>query len=333
EINVEDMIKEEDMVVLVSKLGYIKRIAASQYKSQGRGGKGSFSANLVEDDYISQIFIASTHDNIMFITNEGKAYWIKAHEIPEASKTSRGAHIKSLLSVSADEEITTIVAVKEFSETQYVLMATSNGVVKKTALSDFSNAKAKGIIAIKLDEGDKLICAILTQGKDDVFLISRRGKALRISEEDVRAMGRASRGTKGMKLAEGDEISAAVRVEKDKGIMLVTEKGYGKRITVDDFKPHGRGTGGQRCYGNTEERGEIIGALSVAENDEVLCITSQGKTLRVAVNTIKEQGAGSSGVTLVKIESPDYLVGVDRVAEEDEEAEGTAEIKNSEDSE
>ena len=333
EINVEDMIKEEDMVVLVSKLGYIKRIAASQYKSQGRGGKGSFSANLVEDDYISQIFIASTHDNIMFITNEGKAYWIKAHEIPEASKTSRGAHIKSLLSVSADEEITTIVAVKEFSETQYVLMATSNGVVKKTALSDFSNAKAKGIIAIKLDEGDKLICAILTQGKDDVFLISRRGKALRISEEDVRVMGRASRGTKGMKLAEGDEISAAVRVEKEKGIMLVTEKGYGKRITVDDFRPHGRGTGGQRCYGNTEERGEIIGALSVAENDEVLCMTSQGKTLRVAVNTIKEQGAGSSGVTLVKIESPDYLVGVDRVAEDDDEVEGTAEIKKSDDSE
>ncbi len=330
EINVEDMIKEEDMVVLVSKLGYIKRIAASQYKSQGRGGKGSISANLVEDDYISQIFIASTHDNIMFITNEGKAYWIKAHEIPEASKSSRGAHIKSLLSVSADEEITTIVAVKEFSETQYVLMATSNGVVKKTALSDFSNAKAKGIIAIKLDEGDKLICAILTQGKDDVFLISRRGKALRISEEDVRVMGRASRGTKGMKLAEGDEISAAVRVEKDKGIMLVTEKGYGKRITVEDFKPHGRGTGGQRCYGNTEERGEIIGALSVAADDEVLCITSQGKTLRVAVNTIKEQGAGSSGVTLVKIESPDYLVGVDRVAEDDEEEEVTAEAEKPE---
>jgi len=319
EINVEDMIKEEDMVVLVSKLGYIKRIAASQYKSQGRGGKGSISANLVEDDYISQIFIASTHDNIMFITNEGKAYWIKAHEIPEASKTSRGAHIKSLLSVSADEEITTIVAVKEFSETQYVLMATSNGVVKKTALSDFANAKAKGIIAIKLDEGDKLICAILTEGKDDVFLISRRGKALRISEEDVRVMGRASRGTKGMKLAEGDEISAAVRVEKERSIMLVTEKGYGKRITVEDFKPHGRGTGGQRCYGNTEERGEIIGALSVAEDDEVLCMTSQGKTLRVAVNTIKEQGAGSSGVTLVKVESPDYLVGIDRVAEDDDD--------------
>lgn len=324
QINVEDMIKEEDMVVLVSKLGYIKRIAASQYKSQGRGGKGSVSANLVEDDYISQIFIASTHDNIMFITNEGKAYWIKAHEIPEASKTSRGAHIKSLLAVSADEEITTIVAVKEFSETQYVLMATSNGIVKKSALSDFSNAKAKGILAIKLDEGDKLISAILTQGKDDVFLISRRGKALRISEEDVRVMGRASRGTKGMKLAEGDEISAAVRVEKDKSIMLVTEKGYGKRIIVEDFKPHGRGTGGQRCYGNTEEKGEIIGALSVSADDEVLCITSQGKTLRVPASTIKEQGAGSSGVTLVKIESPDYLVGVDRVQDDDDDEPASA---------
>ena len=151
EINVEDMIKEEDVVILVSKLGYIKRLAATQYKSQGRGGKGSFSANLVEDDYINQIFIASTHDCIMFITNEGKAYWIKVHEIPEASKASRGSHIKSLLAVSADEEITTTVTVKEFSGDNYVLMATTNGVVKKTALSDFANAKTKGVIAIKLD--------------------------------------------------------------------------------------------------------------------------------------------------------------------------------------
>ncbi len=160
EINVEDMIKQEDVVILVSKLGYIKRLAATQYKSQGRGGKGSFSANLVEDDYINQIFIASTHDCIMFITNEGKAYWIKVHEIPEASKMSRGSHIKSLLAVSADEEITTTVTVKEFSGDNYVLMATTNGVVKKTALSDFANAKTKGVIAIKLDGGDKLVSAI-----------------------------------------------------------------------------------------------------------------------------------------------------------------------------
>ena len=323
EINVEDMIKQEDVVILVSKLGYIKRLAATQYKSQGRGGKGSFSANLVEDDYINQIFIASTHDCIMFITNEGKAYWIKVHEIPEASKMSRGSHIKSLLAVSADEEITTTVTVKEFAGDNYVLMATTNGVVKKTALSDFANAKTKGVIAIKLDGGDKLVSAILTVGKNDVFFVSRRGKALRISEDDVRPMGRASRGTRGMKLAEGDEIAAAVRAEAGKSIMLVTEKGFGKRINPEDFKSHGRGTGGQRCYGNTEERGEIIGALAVADGDEVLCITSQGKTLRVAAGDIKEQGASSTGVTVVKVDAPDYLVGIDRVADEEAEKDDT----------
>lgn len=323
EINVEDMIKQEDVVILVSKLGYIKRLAATQYKSQGRGGKGSFSANLVEDDYINQIFIASTHDCIMFITNEGKAYWIKVHEIPEASKASRGSHIKSLLAVSADEEITTTVTVKEFGGDNYVLMATTNGVVKKTALSDFANAKTKGVIAIKLDGGDKLVSAILTVGKNDVFFVSRRGKALRISEDDVRPMGRASRGTRGMKLAEGDEIAAAVRAEAGKSIMLVTEKGFGKRINPEDFKSHGRGTGGQRCYGNTEERGEIIGALAVADGDEVLCITSQGKTLRVAAGDIKEQGASSTGVSVVKVDAPDYLVGIDRVADEEADKDDT----------
>ncbi|MBR7064278.1 MAG: DNA topoisomerase (ATP-hydrolyzing) subunit A [Treponema sp.] len=321
EINIEDMIKEEDVVILVSKMGYIKRLAATQYKSQGRGGKGSFSANLVEDDYINQIFIASTHDYILFISSEGKAYWVKVHEIPEASKASRGSHIKSLLAVSADEEITTTVTVKEFSEEKYVLMATTNGVVKKSALSDFANARTKGIIAIKLDGGDKLVSAILTEGSDDVFFVSRRGKALRISENDVRPMGRASRGTRGMKLAEGDEIAAAVRAEQDKSILLVTEKGYGKRVNPDDFRSHGRGTGGQRCYGNTESRGEIIGAISVSDKDEILCITSQGKTLRVAADTIKEQGTASTGVTVVNVDAPDYLVGVDKVADDEEKGE------------
>ena len=326
EINIEDMIKEEDVVILVSKLGYIKRLAATQYKSQGRGGKGSFSANLVEDDYINQIFIASTHDYIMFITNEGKAYWIKVHEIPEASKASRGSHIKSLLAVSADEEITTTVTVKEFSEEKYVLMATTNGVVKKSTLSDFANARTKGIIAIKLDGGDKLVSAILTEGNDDVFFVSRRGKALRISENDVRPMGRASRGTRGMRLAEGDEIAAAVRAEEGKSILLVTEKGYGKRVNPDEFRSHGRGTGGQRCYGNTESRGEIIGALSVADGDEVLCITSQGKTLRVAAKDIREQGNASTGVAVVNVDAPDYLVGIDKVADDENTIQTTSSI-------
>ena len=234
EINVEDMIREEDVVILISKLGYVKRISLSQYKQQGRGGKGSNSTTLVEDDYISQLFIASTHDILLFITSEGKAYWIKVHEIPEASRISRGSHIKSLLAVSANEEITTIVNFKEFSEDQFLFMATANGVIKKTCIKEFANAKVRGIGAIKLDPGDRLVSTILTKGNDELVLISRRGKALRIKETDVRPMGRAGHGNKGLKLGEGDELSAAIRVEESSSILVLTEKGYGKRARFED---------------------------------------------------------------------------------------------------
>lgn len=319
DINVEDMIKEEDMVVLISKLGYIKRVPVSAYKSQGRGGKGSASANLVEEDFIDQLFVASTHSYIMFITNEGKAYWVKVHEIPEASRVSRGSHIKSLLTVSANEEITTVVVMKEYREDQYLFMATANGVVKKTPTAEFSNAKTRGVIAIKLTDGDKLVSAILSSGNDELMLITRRGQALRISETDVRSMGRASRGVTGIKLAQCDELSAAIHVESDANALVITEKGVGKRTSFDDFNAHGRGTGGQRIFGNTEDKGEIIGALTIKDTDEVMCITSQGKTLRVQAASISLQGRSSSGVRILDIESPDYVIGIDRVAKEDAE--------------
>ena len=301
EINVEDMIKEEDMVVMISKLGYMKRVSVSAYKKQGRGGTGSNSTALLEDDYISQLFIGSTHDYILFVTNAGRAYWIKVHEIPESSKNSRGTHIKSMIAIGADEEITTVVTLREFSDTQYLFMTTSNGIVKKVQTSEFANAKTRGIIGLKLKDGDKLISAIPTDGKSEVLLVTRRGKALRFSENTVREMGRASCGIRGMKLSEGDEISGAIQVKEGETILLLTEKGYGKRVRFEDFNPHGRGTGGQKIFGKTEERGEIIGLLTVKDDDEVVCMTSQGKTLRVLANTINQQGTGSTGVKVVKI--------------------------------
>jgi DNA gyrase subunit A len=319
DINVEDMIKEEDMVILISKLGYIKRIPVTAYKSQGRGGKGSLSATLVEEDFINQIFIASTHSYLMFISSEGKAYWVKVHEIPEASRNSRGSHIKSLLTVSANEEITTVVAMKEFREDQYLFMATANGTVKKTPTSEFNNAKTRGVIAIKLTDGDKLVSAILSSGSDELMLVTRRGQALRIAETDVRSMGRASRGVTGIRLAQGDELSGAVHVENNSYALVITEKGVGKRVSFDEFSPHGRGTGGQRIFGNIKEKGEIIGALSIKDSDEVMCITSQGKTLRVLSDSISLQGRSSSGVRVLDIESPDYVIGIDRVANDESE--------------
>ena len=319
QINIEDLIKEEEMVILISNLGYIKRIPVTAYKTQGKGGKGSASAKLVEDDFINQVFIASTHDYVMFITNEGKGYWLKVHEIPEAGRTSRGSHIKGILTVSPNEEITTVVSLKEFSDTQYLLMATAAGVVKKVQTSQFSNAKTRGIIAIRLDDGDKLVSALLTTGNDELVFISRRGQALRVNETSIRPMGRAGRGVTGMKLSQGDEVAAALRVVSDEMMMILTEKGSGKRVDFEEFSPHGRGTGGQRVYNVTEKTGEIISAINVADGDEVVCITSQGKSLRVASDTVAKQGRSASGVRVFNIDPPDMVIGLDRVANEEKE--------------
>ena len=318
QINVEDMIKEEDMVVMISKLGYMKRVSINQYKKQGRGGTGSNSTSLLEDDYVNQLFIGSTHDNILFVSNIGKAYWIKVHEIEESSKNSRGKHIRSMIQIGADEEITTVVTLRDFSEDSYLFMTTSKGIVKKVQTSEFSNAKTRGIIGLKLKSDDKLVSAIPTDGKSEVLIVTRRGKALRFNEDAVRCMGRASGGICGMKLAEGDEISGVVKVTEGENVLLLTEKGYGKRVRFEDFNPHGRGTGGQRIFGNIEERGEIIGVLNVKESDEIVCMTSQGKTLRVTASTINEQGTGSTGVKVVKISEPDFLVGLDKVPDSKE---------------
>ena len=313
QINVEDMIKDEDMVVMISRMGYIKRVPVTKYKKQGRGGTGSNGTNLLDDDYVNQLFIGSTKEHLLFITNLGRAYWMKIHEIPESEKAARGAHIKGLLQVGPDEEITTVVSLKEFSDDLYLFMTTAQGVVKKVRSTEFVNAKTRGIIGIKLNDGDKLISAIATTGTSEVMLISRRGKALRITEDSVRVMGRASCGIRGMKLSEGDEIASAVKVEADSNMILLTEKGVGKRISFDLYSVHGRGTGGQRIFGNTESKGEIIGAINVKDKDEVVCMTSQGKTLRFKATDIKEQGTGASGVNVVRVTEPDFIVGLDKV--------------------
>jgi len=317
EINIEDLIQKEEMVILISNLGYIKRVPTSAYKSQNRGGKGSNSAKLAEDDFLNQLFIASTHDHVVFITNAGKAYWLKVHEIPEANRTSRGSHIKALLAISSDEEITTVVSLKDFSDTEYLLMATSGGVVKKVATSSFKNAKTRGIIAIRLDEGDHLVSATLTSGEDEIMLITRHGRALRMHERDIRAQGRASRGVTGIRLTSGDELAGALRVNDEAKILVMTECGYGKRVNFSEFTPHGRATGGQRIYTLGDKTGELVGLITVKDSDEVVCITSQGKTLRVRSDAISQMGRSAQGVRILNIDKPDMLIGLDTVAQED----------------
>jgi DNA gyrase subunit A len=296
------------------------------------------SAKLSEDDFVEQIFVASTHEHIMFITSAGKAYWMKVHELPEGSRTAKGSHIKSLLTVSPNEDITAVVSLKEFSDEEFLFMGTSNGVVKKVTTSEFANAKTRGIIAIKLDDGDKLVSALLTKGSDEVVLISRRGQALRTHEENVRAIGRSSRGVTGMRLSEGDELAGMLRVDSGKNpagealppekiekMLILSEFGYGKRVAFEEFSSHGRGTGGQKIYTVSDKTGEIVGCVSVLDDDDIMCITSQGKSIKVNVSEIRVMGRAAQGVRIVSIDKPDFVIGLDRIIKEEAAVETQAE--------
>ncbi|GAB1431703.1 DNA topoisomerase (ATP-hydrolyzing) subunit A [Spirochaetota bacterium] len=324
-INIEDLITKEEMVILFSNKGFIKRVAVSSYKSQGRGGKGSNSASLLEDDFIEQIFIANTHDYLMYISSTGKAYWQKVHEIPEASRAARGVHLKSLLAIGANEEITTVIDLKGFKDNVYLFLGTLRGVVKKVATSQFINAKTRGIIAIKLDESDKLVSACRTRGNDEVMLITRKGQALRIKETDVRVMGRNSRGVCGIRLSDNDELNAMLRVNAGEQMLLISEFGFGKRIEYDNFSPHGRATRGQRIYDPDEKTGEIVCAINVKEQDDVVVMTSLGKTLKTKAADVRLCGKTARGVSIVNIDSPDFVIGMDRIINEEAELEKPSE--------
>ena len=336
-INIEDLIKKEEMMILISNLGYVKRVPVSAYRNQGRGGKGMQSAKLAEDDFVEQIFVASTHEYVMFITSVGKAYWMKVHELPEGSRTSKGSHIKSLLGVSPNEDITAVVGLKDFSDNEFLFMGTAKGVVKKVKTSEFANAKTRGIIAINLDDGDKLVSALLTKGSDEVVLISRGGQALRTHEDNVRAMGRSSRGVTGMKLSGGDELAGMLRAddgkdadgtaksaEKTEKMLILSEFGYGKRVEFGEFSSHGRGTGGQKIYTVGEKTGEIVGCVSVLEDEDIMCITSQGKSIKLKVNEIRVMGRAAQGVRILSIDKPDFVIGLDRIIKEEAGTEGDA---------
>ncbi len=336
-INIEDLIKKEEMMILISNVGYVKRVPVSAYKNQGRGGKGMQSAKLTEDDFVEQIFVASTHEYIMFITSAGKAYCMKVHELPEGSRTSKGAHVKSLLTVSPNEDITAIISFSDFSDTEYLFMGTARGVVKKVTTSEFVNAKTRGVIAIKLDEGDKLVSTLLTKGSDEVVLISRQGQALRTHENHVRAMGRSSRGVTGMRLTDGDELAGVLRVdsgitagadgaetgesrppEKVEKMLIISEYGYGKRVDFSEFSSHGRGTSGQKIYTVSEKTGEIVGCVNVLEDEDIMCITSQGKSIKLTVKQIRVMGRAAQGVRILSIDKPDFVIGLDRIVKDED---------------
>jgi DNA gyrase subunit A len=319
EINIEDLIKREEMVILISNKGFVKRLPVTVYRSQSRGGKGMNATSMMEEDFIEQLFVANTHDYLLFISSAGKAYWLKVHEIPEASRQARGAHIKGLLQISANEEITTIVDLKEFSDSTYLLMGTLKGVVKKVMTSEFQNAKTRGIIAISLDDGDSLVSACKTKGQDEVVLITRMGQALKMAETDVRCMGRASHGVRGIRLEDNDELTGMLRVTPNEMMLLVSENGYGKRVEFNNFNSHRRATGGQVIYIPDDKTGELVSCITVNETDDVMVITSLGKTIKFHASDVSIQGKGARGVRIVNIDRPDFVIGMDKIVQDETE--------------
>ena len=309
-IDIEDLIYQEDMVIIISRNGYLKRTPNSAYRIQGRGGRGSMSAQVSDDDDIQHTIVASTHDYIMFITSLGKAYKLRVHQIPEFSRSARGQHVRNILELAAEEEVTAAVATKDFNNDTHLFMATKGGVVKKVNIRDFANARLRGIKAINLDEHDRLISAIFTNGSQDIVLVTRNGKGLRFNETAVRSTGRASRGVRGIKLSKDDRLISAVSANTEETMLLVSEYGSGKRIEFDELNPHGRGTGGQKVYAFTARKGKLIAALPTHPDDEVMVTSSRGITVKQLASGITIQRREASGVRLIDLTSGDSVVSV-----------------------
>ena len=321
----KDFIKKEDVVVVITNKGFVKRVPADEYKSQGRGGKGVRGASLRDEDFVEHLFSAFSHDHILFITNFGKAYCLEVWELPEGQKVGKGVNIKAILpKMEEGESISAIIDFKDFDENERILMATRFGVVKQVKLNDFINARKNGIRAIVLDEGDALIKCLFVQPGDEAMIVSKNGKGLRFSVDDVRVMGRVTHGVRGMNLADGDEIVGLVKVEEGKTIILVTDQGKGKQVEFDFFRTHGRGTMGQKIY-NLPDNAYLVSAQGVNDENDVVCITKKGQTIRTHVNGISSQGRNAGGVNVFRMKTDDdYIVAMtvtDYQEDEPEEAE------------
>ena len=319
----EDFIKKEDVVISISKKGFAKRLSTTEYKAQARGGKGTIGAKLVDGDYVDHLFICSSHDIVMFVTDFGKAYYIKAFEIPEGAKNTKGANIKNFLQIENNEKVTSVITFPAFSDDLYLLMVTKNGVAKKVMLNDFRNAKVRGVKAIILDDGDLLQSSIFVKNDDDVMIITRGGKGLRIHAEDVRTMGRATHGVRGIRLIGDDEVIGVVAVDDSRRILMVTDKGKGKQVRFNQFNVHGRGTMGQKIY--TVEDSGLIGAVSVDDDSDVVFITMKGQTIRVHAKDISIQGRAAMGVKVASFKKKDDTVNAIAVTGYQEEEPDVAE--------
>jgi DNA gyrase subunit A len=341
ELDTEDLITPQDLVVTLSHSGYMKSQPISEYRAQKRGGRGKQAAATKEDDWIDTLFVANTHDYILCFSNRGRLYWLKVWEVPAGSRNSRGRPIVNMFPLSPGEKINVILPVKQFDEQHFVFMTTSKGTVKKTALTDFSNPRKAGIIAVDLDEGDFLIGAAITDGQHDVMLFSDAGKAVRFDENDVRPMGRQARGVRGMNLEENQQVIAMLvapaetetegeGVQASVGsVLTATENGYGKRTPISEYTRHGRGTKGMIAIQTSERNGKVVAAALVAPEDEIMLITTGGVLIRTRVDEIREMGRATQGVTLINVGEGNKLSGLQRVVESDAEGDESVEAPDS----
>jgi DNA gyrase subunit A len=325
EFRIEDLIAEEDMAITVSNTGYIKRTAITNYRNQRRGGKGRIGMRTREEDFVSHLFVASTHAYIMIFSDRGRAYWLKVHEIPDVGPDGRGKAIANLVSMQEGERIAALLTVREFEDNKFIVMGTTRGEVKKTELTAFSNPRAGGIIAMDVEDGDSVIAAQISDGTHEVFIGTRDGMSIRFPESDVRSMGRTAGGVRGIMLREGDEVVGMDVLKPGGTILSVTEQGYGKRTEVDEYRVQSRGGVGIINIQTSERNGKVVGVLQVTDDDELMLITQQGKILRMASKDIRTIGRATQGVRLIDIEGEDRAVSIARLAEKDDDTERNGE--------
>jgi len=318
DLSIEDLITPQDMVVTLSNSGYIKAQVLDDYRAQKRGGRGKQAMTTKDDDFIEQMFVANSHDNILCFSSRGQVYWLKVYEVPQGSRISKGKPIVNLFPLMPGEKINAILAVKEFVEDEFIFMATAKGTVKKTPLSDFSNPRKSGIIAIKLDNGDFLVGAGVTNGNNDVVLVSNGGKAVWFDENDVRSMGRNARGVRGMKLLDNQQVlSLLIASSEEESVLVATENGYGKRTVLSEFRKSGRGTQGVKAIQVSERNGVVVAAKLVGDHDEIMLITTGGVLIRTRVSEIRELGRATQGVTLINLSKEEKLSGIEKIVESD----------------
>jgi DNA gyrase subunit A len=322
DLTIEDLIEQQDVVVTLSHGGYAKAQPVTAYQAQRRGGRGKAATSVKDEDFIDKLFVANTHDTLLCFSSSGKLYWLKVYQLPQASRGSRGKPIVNLLPLQEDERINAVLPIHEFEENKFVFMATAAGTVKKTSLEAFSRPRQAGIIAIELDQGDRLVGADITDGTKQIILCASGGKAIRFDENDVRPMGRTAAGVRGIRLPEGEEVISLIIVNEAGLILTASENGYGKLTPLDDYPVHGRGGQGVIALQTTERNGRLVGAMQIKQDDEVMLISSSGTLVRTPVSEISVQGRNTQGVRLIRLDEGDRLVGLERIVSDGPDAEG-----------